>query len=84
MQLNYYLCSDFLLQVNNKMIIFWEFNNPYKGGVTMKSLKQSLLASILALVPFFAGNALAQSVSAEPTLWGIYGAHNRRDLSAQK
>ncbi len=45
----------------------------------MKSLKQSLLASILALVPFFAGNALAQSVSAEPTLWGIYGAHNRHD-----
>ena len=45
----------------------------------MKSLKQSLLASILALVPLVAGNALAQSVSAEPTLWGIYGAHNRHD-----
>ncbi|MCH7640509.1 MAG: hypothetical protein IH855_13790 [Bacteroidetes bacterium] len=30
-------------------------------------------------MPFFAGSALAQSASAEPTLWGIYGAHNRHD-----
>jgi hypothetical protein len=35
---------------------------------------------IIALVPLFVGSALAADVpTAEPTLWGIYGAHNRHD-----
>ena len=34
----------------------------------------------IASVPLFAGSAsAAESASAEPTLWGIYGAHNRHD-----
>ena len=52
----------------------------------MKSLKQFLAraqllayASIIASVPFAAGSVSAQSASAAPTLWGIYGAHNRHD-----
>ncbi len=36
--------------------------------------KQIIVASLCALLPFFAGSAVA-----EPTLWGIYGAHNRHD-----
>ena len=36
--------------------------------------KQIIVASLCALLPLFAGNA-----AAEPTLWGIYGAHNRHD-----
>jgi len=42
-------------------------------------VKHFVFASIIASVLFFAGIAPAQSVSAEPTLWGIYGAHNRHD-----
>ncbi len=42
-------------------------------------MKHLIYASIIASVPFFVGNASAQSASAEPTLWGIYGAHNRHD-----
>ncbi len=42
-------------------------------------MKHFICASIIALVPFFAASALAESASAEPTLWGIYGAHNRHD-----
>ncbi len=42
-------------------------------------MKHVIYASIIASVPLFAGSALAQSASAEPTLWGIYGAHNRHD-----
>ncbi len=42
-------------------------------------MKHFIYASIIALVPFFAGSASAQSASVEPTLWGIYGAHNRHD-----
>ena len=42
-------------------------------------IKHLIYASILASAPFFAGSASAQSASAEPTLWGIYGAHNRHD-----
>ncbi len=37
-------------------------------------IKHLIYASIIAAAPFFAGNA-----SAETTLWGIYGAHNRHD-----
>ncbi len=37
-------------------------------------------AVITALVLLFAGSAFAEKeVSVEPTLWGIYGAHNRHD-----
>ena len=36
--------------------------------------KQLICASIIASATSFAGSALA-----EPTLWGIYGAHNRHD-----
>ena len=37
-------------------------------------LKHFVYALLIASVPFFAGSA-----SAEPTLWGIYGAHNLHD-----
>ncbi len=42
-------------------------------------VKELVYLSIIASVPFFAGSALAQSASAEPTLWGIYGAHDKHD-----
>jgi len=42
-------------------------------------VKYLVCASIVASVMFFAGSALAEGDSAEPTLWGIYGAHNRHD-----
>ncbi len=42
-------------------------------------VKHLVYASVIASVTFFAGSASAQSASAEPTLWGIYGAHNRHD-----
>ncbi|MEE9522179.1 MAG: hypothetical protein V3W05_05180 [candidate division NC10 bacterium] len=42
-------------------------------------VKHLVYASIIASVPFFAGIPLAESASAEPTLWGIYGAHNLHD-----
>ncbi len=42
-------------------------------------VKHLVYASIIASVPFFAASALAESASAKPTLWGIYGAHNRHD-----
>ncbi len=41
------------------------------------NIKHLIYASALAAIPMFAGVASAQSV--EPTLWGIYGAHNRHD-----
>ncbi len=41
--------------------------------------KHFVYVSIIASVSMFAGSALAQNASAEPTLWGIYGAHNRHD-----
>ncbi len=42
-------------------------------------MKHLIYASIITSVPFFAGSASAQGASAEPTLWGIYGAHNVHD-----
>ena len=42
-------------------------------------MKHLIYASIFASMSFIAGSASAQSASAEPTLWGIYGAHNRHD-----
>ncbi len=42
-------------------------------------MKPFIWASIIVSVPFFAGNVSAEDASAEPTLWGIYGAHNRHD-----
>ncbi len=42
-------------------------------------LKHFIFASIIASLPLFAGSASAESASVEPTLWGIYGAHNRHD-----
>lgn len=42
-------------------------------------MKHFIYASMIASMPFFAGSAPAQSVSAEPTLWGIYGAHDKHD-----
>ncbi len=42
-------------------------------------MKHLIYASIITSVPFFTGIASAQGASAEPTLWGIYGAHNRHD-----
>ncbi len=42
-------------------------------------MKPFIYASMIASLPFFAGNTLAQGASAEPTLWGIYGAHSMHD-----
>ncbi len=42
-------------------------------------MKHFICASIIVSVPFFAASASAESASAEPTLWGIYRAHNRHD-----
>ncbi len=42
-------------------------------------LKHLVIASIIATAPFLAGSISADSASLEPTLWGIYGAHNRHD-----
>ena len=42
-------------------------------------LKYLVFAPIIALVLFFAGSAAAENASTEPTLCGIYGAHNRHD-----
>lgn len=42
-------------------------------------IKHFIYVSMIASVPFFAGRASAESASAEPTLWGIYGAHNKHD-----
>ena len=42
-------------------------------------VRHLVCASIVASVTFFVGSALAEGDSAEPTLWGIYGAHNRHD-----
>ncbi len=46
---------------------------------TIKGAQLFVYASIIVSVLFFTGSALAESASAEPTLWGIYGAHNRHD-----
>ncbi len=42
-------------------------------------MKHLVYASIIASMPFFTGSASAQGTSVEPTLWGIYGAHDRHD-----
>jgi hypothetical protein len=43
-------------------------------------IKYLIFALIISSVMLFAGiTAAAESTSAEPTLWGIYGAHNRHD-----
>ena len=42
-------------------------------------VKHLVFSSIIASVPFIAGSASAETASAGPTLWGIYGAHNRHD-----
>ena len=38
------------------------------------SMKHLVFASVFASLPFVAGSA-----SAEPTLWGIYGGHDKHD-----
>ncbi len=56
----------------------------------MRSLKQSLLAiftGVFMLISFVSnarGSVSAESAPAEPTLWGIYGAHNRHDCPVNK
>jgi hypothetical protein len=42
-------------------------------------VKHLVYAAIIPMVLFFTGSVLAESTSTEPTLWGIYGAHNRHD-----
>ena len=42
-------------------------------------LKHLIYVPTIASVLFFAGGASAQNASAEPTLWGIYGAHDKHD-----
>ncbi len=41
--------------------------------------KHFIYATMIASVPFFAGSAAAETATAEPTLWGIYGAHSKHD-----
>ena len=43
------------------------------------SMKCFVYASIIASLTVSVGSAAAQGTSAEPTLWGIYGAHNKHD-----
>jgi len=48
------------------------------------SVKHLIYTSIIASAPFFAPSAAAQSAAteraaAEPTLWGIYGEHDKHD-----
>ncbi len=42
------------------------------------SIKHLIYVSTIAALPLFAGAASAQSAP-EPTLWGIYGAHDKHD-----
>ncbi len=43
-------------------------------------IKHFIYAAMIVSVPLFAGSpGAAQTASAEPTLWGIYGAPNRHD-----
>jgi len=42
-------------------------------------MKHLVYVAIIASVPLFTGNVSAESESAKPTLWGIYGAHNLHD-----
>lgn len=42
-------------------------------------VKHLVCASVVASLSLSAGIASAADASAEPTLWGIYGAHNRHD-----
>jgi len=42
------------------------------------SIRHLVYASAIAVAPFVAGAASAQSAP-EPTLWGIYGTHSRHD-----
>jgi hypothetical protein len=42
-------------------------------------IKHFVYASIIASMPFLAGSASGESSTAQPTLWGIYGAHNLHD-----
>ncbi len=41
--------------------------------------KPFIYASMIASLPILATAALAQGTPAEPTLWGIYGAHSMHD-----
>ncbi len=41
--------------------------------------KLLLCASIIGSMPVFVGTASAQETATEPTLWGIYGAHDKHD-----
>ena len=42
-------------------------------------VKHLIYASIIASMPLLPGSASAQSASVEPTLWGIYGVHDKHD-----
>jgi hypothetical protein len=42
-------------------------------------VKHLVYAAIIPMVLFFTGSVLAENTPKEPTLWGIYGAHNRHD-----
>ena len=43
------------------------------------NVNHHIFAAILALLPLTIGSTSSQSTSAEPTLWGIYGAHDKHD-----
>lgn len=52
------------------------------GSITRRSAmnpKHFILALMIAALIPVSGSALAGDVSAEPTLWGIYGSHDRHD-----
>lgn len=42
-------------------------------------MKHLAYALIIASIPFVTASSSAQIPAAEPTLWGIYGAHSRHD-----
>ncbi|MEN8145381.1 MAG: hypothetical protein ABFS14_10570 [Gemmatimonadota bacterium] len=42
------------------------------------NIRRLIFASAVASAPFFPGSATAQG-AAQPTLWGIYGAHDKHD-----
>jgi hypothetical protein len=50
-----------------------------RNFVSINRIQLLVYTSIFASVQLFVESVSAQSTSAEPTLWGIYGSHNRHD-----
>ena len=50
-----------------------------KETIMNMRMKPLIYASVIASAPLFAGTVAAQDATAEPTLWGIYGEHDKHD-----